>query len=126
MHIFSTVVNTIIHYNAFSTSRVTRKSNMAAKLAPDIANRRNGKYIKSANFINIEDKGTILVSRCMFLTMPDPITQSNCVSDFQVTSKSNMATNMAANMTTMHNRFTCEKKSNVHFYDDKLIILLST
>ena len=48
MHIFSTKVNKIIQYYAFSTLRATRKSNMAAKLAPDIANRRNGRYIKSA------------------------------------------------------------------------------
>jgi len=66
------------------------------------------------------------VSRYMFLTMPNPITPSKCVSDFQMTFKSNMATNMAANMTTVHNRFTCENRSNVHFYDDKVIFLLST
>ena len=48
MHIFLTVVNKIMQYYAFSTFRAARKSNMAAKMAPEIANRCNGKYIKSA------------------------------------------------------------------------------
>ena len=51
--IFSTVVNKIMQYYAFSTLRAARKSNMAAKLAPDIANRRNGKSIKSAITLSI-------------------------------------------------------------------------
>jgi len=38
----------------------------------------------------------ILVSRYMFLTMPDPITPLKFVSNIHVTSKSNMAANMAA------------------------------
>ena len=49
---------------------------MAAKMAAEIASGRNNKYVKinSHNFINIQDKGTLLVSMHMFLTMPDPMT----------------------------------------------------
>ncbi len=59
----------------------------------------------------IEDKVTILVSMYMFLAMPDTMKQSKRISNIQVTYKSNMATNMAANMAPAHIRFI-QKNSN--------------
>jgi hypothetical protein len=63
--------------------------------------------------MNIADRVTLLVSRYMFLTMPNTIKPSNSISYIQVTCKSNMAANMAADMAPEHNRHIRKNSRNV-------------
>jgi hypothetical protein len=62
--------------------------------------------------MNIADRVTILVSRYMFLTMPDTMKPSYIISYIQVTCKSNMAANMAADMAPEHNRHIRKNSHN--------------
>ncbi len=62
--------------------------------------------------MNIADKVTILLSMYMLLTMPDPMKPSKIVFNIQVTSKSNMAAIMAANMTPEHIRYIYKNSNN--------------
>jgi hypothetical protein len=62
--------------------------------------------------MNIADRVTLLVSRHMFLTMPDTMKPSYRISYIQVTCKSNMTSNMAANMAPEHNRHIRKNSRN--------------
>jgi hypothetical protein len=62
--------------------------------------------------MNIADKVTMLVSMYMFLTMPEQMKPSKIIFNIQVTSKSNMAAIMAANMTPEHIRFIHKNSNN--------------
>jgi hypothetical protein len=62
--------------------------------------------------MNIADKVIILVSMYMFLTMPDAMNPSKIILNIQVTSKSNMAANMAANLAPEHIRFIHKNVNN--------------
>jgi hypothetical protein len=62
--------------------------------------------------MNITDKVIMLVSMYMFLTMPDPMNPSKIILNIQVTSKSNMAANMATNMAPEHIRFIHKNVNN--------------
>ena len=62
--------------------------------------------------MNIADKVTILLSMYMFLTMPDTMKPSKIVFNIQVTSKSNMAAIMAANMTPEHIIYIYKNSNN--------------
>jgi hypothetical protein len=62
--------------------------------------------------MNIADKVTMLVSMYMFLTMPEPMMPSKINFNIQVTSKSNMAAIMAANMTPEHIRYIYKNSNN--------------
>ena len=62
--------------------------------------------------MNIADKVTMLVSMYMFLTMPEQMKPSKIIFNIQVTSKSNMAAIMAANMVPEHIRFIPKNSNN--------------
>ncbi len=63
--------------------------------------------------MNIADKVIMLVSMYMFLTMPDPMNPSKIILNIQVTSKSNMAANMATILAAEHNIWIHENINNV-------------
>ena len=60
----------------------------------------------------IADKVTILVSMYMFMTIPDTMKPLKSNFNIQVTSKSNMAANMATNRAPEHIRFIHENSNN--------------
>ncbi len=62
--------------------------------------------------MNIADKVTILLYMYMFLTMPDTMKPPQIVFNIQVTSKSNMATIMAASMVPEHISFIPKNSNN--------------